>query len=879
MNIILAVAALLAVIPSPRDIRGPFPIMSTPYFKDGAVDYDALAREVEWVDRCGTPGAIWCQSNDAIDLLTFEEKVKGFETCAKAAEGKRVVLTLGADGTNTAEMVRLAVEIERIAAAHPTAKIAMISRPPDDVRSEAEIERAWDELAKVARRPVIFQTYGTEKTPTPSVELLVRLARNHPEIYGYVKEEAAGYSAVERMQKLSAAKPVIKTAMAGWGGSQWLIQLRQCGCEGLVTERAAVAPVLAEMWRRYERGERGLPLAEAYAMFRLLCDLQNFPPGLRGYQLYFFEKEGIFSNRLSRQYVKDRVTEGGSFGTGHEWKLVDVKLDERQKAELDLLYDEMFAFAGMTPPRPAEPSRPVVQMRLRSNHTDSAEQWAKTFAAIRGNPGCCDEVWFSTGTGAPDLEWHRRHAEILAKAAEDLKSVGIVPSLQFQATLGHGDTLYGDPKMFVAKTWTGWTGSKGVEAKCCNCPRQPAFLDYLRAVSRLYAAFKPAGVWIDDDLRYTNHRPATDGSHIGCWCGKCLQDFNAETGGAWTRETLARAVESDKALAARWRAFSISSLCDVARVIGEEFHRLSPGTMLALQQGNWADSVDPVKAILRTLHEVGGPVGYRPGGGAYYEQNPVEQVRKSLESARFRKLAGDPDYVRVWTPEVESWPRAYASRSTQCTLTEGFTALMYGMTSVSLFVMDPRYEDDAFYSRFLLAPLAAASATLSGYAAANAGTHPVGCDAPDIKKLCTFARTGVPVAPGVGEVKTELTAEELGVDLFRMGSADIQRLRDGIDRRAGGLPAILRSPFTGYMLPRVGADGALRTVALVNGTVTRQGPVTVDLRGLPADGIKVVWREMSGPVLTLPTERHGDETRVTVPSVAAWNGGYLEIVK
>ena len=58
MNIILAVAALLAVIPSPRDIRGPFPIMSTPYFKDGAVDYDALAREVEWVDRCGTPGAI-----------------------------------------------------------------------------------------------------------------------------------------------------------------------------------------------------------------------------------------------------------------------------------------------------------------------------------------------------------------------------------------------------------------------------------------------------------------------------------------------------------------------------------------------------------------------------------------------------------------------------------------------------------------------------------------------------------------------------------------------------------------------------------------------------------------------------------------------------
>jgi 4-hydroxy-tetrahydrodipicolinate synthase len=344
--LMLTNGAVLGAVPTPKEMRGPFPIMSTPYFEDGSIDYDGLKRELRWGDESGCPGVIWCQSNDAIDLLTTEEKFRGFEACAEAAEGRKVVLTLGANGTNTAQMLEIAAEIERVAERHPSVRMAIISRPPDEVRTEADIEQAWNELAKVAKRPVIFQTYGTPATPTPSVALLVRLAEKHPAIYGYVKEEAEGYSAVERMSELSAAKPVIKTAMAGWGGWQWLIQLRNCGCEGLVTERSAFAPVLAKLWRIHENGERGLPLTEAYAMFRLLCDQRNFPSGLRGYPLYFLEKEGVFRNRVSRQYTNSRVTEGGSFGVGKAWKLEKVELTPLQCRELDALYQDMLEFVA-----------------------------------------------------------------------------------------------------------------------------------------------------------------------------------------------------------------------------------------------------------------------------------------------------------------------------------------------------------------------------------------------------------------------------------------------------------------------------------------------------------------------------------------------------
>ena len=69
------------------------------------VDCESLAREARWTDDCGCPGVIWCQSNDAIDLLTTEEKFEGFEACAKAVEGRWITLALGANGTNAMEML------------------------------------------------------------------------------------------------------------------------------------------------------------------------------------------------------------------------------------------------------------------------------------------------------------------------------------------------------------------------------------------------------------------------------------------------------------------------------------------------------------------------------------------------------------------------------------------------------------------------------------------------------------------------------------------------------------------------------------------------------------------------------------------------------
>lgn len=521
---------------------------------------------------------------------------------------------------------------------------------------------------------------------------------------------------------------------------------------------------------------------------------------------------------------------------------------------------------------------PLLQMRLRANDTQTEEIWKSNLCAFASRSDCCDEVWFSTGTGVPDLDWHRDRAKILMKAAQDVKRLGIAPSLQFQATLGHGDA-FGTAEMYVAKRWTGWTDWKGFETQFCNCPRQAAFHAYLKEVSRVYALIGFSSLWIDDDLRYRNHRPADNaGVHLGCWCDTCIAEFNRETKGNWSRDELGKAVESDSALAARWRTFSIEGLCGVAHTIASAFKEVSPSTMMGLQQGNWTDAVDSVRAILKTLHETSGkPVGYRPGGGAYYDLNLNSQIVKSMRTGRFRELLGNPSWVGEWTPEIESWPRTYYSRSGQSVLVEGFTALMYGMNRISYFISNSEKEAPELFARQFWKPLADAAPVLRGYARAIAGCHAVGCSLPagvDVGEA-VLMHAGVPVLPGVGITKDVCTTNEVTSCPWTMTSKEVQKLRADIDDRCGTLPAMLVSPFFGLMLPHVDNRGALRTVAIVNERIESQRNVRVMLRNIP-DGVEeLVWHEMRRPDRRLKIQRKGRSAVVEIPEIGAWNAGYL----
>ena len=328
-------------------MRGPFPILSTPYNEDGSVDYESLKRGCVFTADGGCPGVIWCQSNDAVDLLTFEEKVKGYEACAEALAGRTdCVCCLGCNGKTWEQMVKEAKAVEEVAKKYPNTYIAIISRPPDTGKTLDDVRFYYEKLGEVAKRPVIIQTVVNETCPSPTVQMLIDLAKKWPKVFGYIKEESGGAKANERMKEENAAKPTIHTVFSAWGGWQWLHQSRRCGSEGLITERCAYAPLLGYIWRQMEDRDPKGTLTAAYALLRLLIDQRNYPGGLRGYSLYYLKRQGVFRTTVSREYLKAEKKEQGTVAVGDntKWKLGDIKLTDDQKAELDECYDDMLRF-------------------------------------------------------------------------------------------------------------------------------------------------------------------------------------------------------------------------------------------------------------------------------------------------------------------------------------------------------------------------------------------------------------------------------------------------------------------------------------------------------------------------------------------------------
>lgn len=328
-----------ATAADPR-IRGPFPILTTPFTRSGAVDFDALAAEARLVEWGGCPGMIWPQSGDSVDLLSNDEKLQGMELLAKKTRGFHTALCLGVQGKDTAEMLMFARHAEKLAPA------AFISRPPDSGKTEDDLRAYWRALAAVTKRPVIIQTSGgtAYRGPSPSVKLLIELARDFPN-FGYVKEEAAPIPA--RILALSAAKPPIRRIFSAHGGYGWVYEGR-LGAEGLITERAVFADVLSRIWELQQSGSDPAALQDVYARFILVANLaKNLPGGdFRGFQFYLWQKRGVPMTMVSRHY--------GPKGAIPASPIVsELKLTKEEIAEIEYCFEGLKPYLKQGSPGPA----------------------------------------------------------------------------------------------------------------------------------------------------------------------------------------------------------------------------------------------------------------------------------------------------------------------------------------------------------------------------------------------------------------------------------------------------------------------------------------------------------------------------------------------
>jgi 4-hydroxy-tetrahydrodipicolinate synthase len=279
----LAAAPLAA---NGKPMRGIFPILATPFTESNLVDYEDLAREVDFVERCGVHGMVWPQLASEFMTLSKEERFRGMEVLAKAAQGKRAALVLGVQGAN------LKAAMEFLDKAEQLGPDALIAIPPAEATSIEDFRQYYATLAAATKRPLFVQTTGGAKGITPPVEMMVALSREHPNL-GYVKEEAI--PVIERMKALAQHRPAMRTIFSGAAGRGMLYEWR-LGMDGTMPG-ASYSDVYVAIWDAWHGGHHE-KARDIFAKLLLMLNVEQQIPGAR---LYVMKKRGVFKTMVSRR--------------------------------------------------------------------------------------------------------------------------------------------------------------------------------------------------------------------------------------------------------------------------------------------------------------------------------------------------------------------------------------------------------------------------------------------------------------------------------------------------------------------------------------------------------------------------------------------------
>jgi len=548
----------------------------------------------------------------------------------------------------------------------------------------------------------------------------------------------------------------------------------------------------------------------------------------------------------------------------------------------------VFAAAAM-----AASDVPFCALRFGYRYTQP-DKWPEMREALAKNRGAFDEVWFSTGVSFPKLAWHEEHARQCAAAADDLRRMGVVPSIEIQTIIGHTDAILGAGDC-SGQDWGTWVGADGTVARHVSCPHDPRLAAYFAHVGELHAAWKPGSMWIDDDVTLRNRAPMKDGSLalFGCFCDRCLADFAKREGRAWTRADLAASVRREPSVAARWEAYQCENFAALCRTVAAAVHKVSPETVFGYQYG-YSGRPAIVKGIFDGCSI---PVRLRPGAGAYWDTDAHQQLAKAYDLQGLSEMMGHPDWIGARCPEIESCPRTFACRTAQGIVLEAFENLALGMDFVSMFVADARTDETTdFYADRLFPRLKAAHPFLKGYRDANVGTMPCGFSVPGGSPAKLVACRGVPIV-GAGGRSLGTLPDVASIQIRMAGSGEIDRhspeyqtrvlqiaSSTGLtnfyarcDRASGGrLPVVFEEAVMAFALPRVREDGTLATLALVNASIDRQEPVSVRLRGIPPEATHVMWHTPETAPVELPLVRAKGFSSVRLPRIGAWECGFLE---
>ena len=258
--------------------RGVFTILSTPFAKNGDVDWGDLERVVDFCVACGAHGIVWPVNASSFPVLTDEERKHGMQVVVEQTAG-RVPVILGVQGTSGPH----AAMFSRHAQALRADGVIAMAPYVEPIEDEDAMVRYYQAIDREVDVPIFIQNHirGSEL----SIDTMVRLIREVEHIK-YVKEET--FPTTHMTTGLIAqAGPKLKGVFGGASGRYLLLEHPR-GAAGQMPG-CHITDVVVRLWNALEAGD----LKEAKRVYGMMAPLfaletlkgTNYPEILRRRQV------------------------------------------------------------------------------------------------------------------------------------------------------------------------------------------------------------------------------------------------------------------------------------------------------------------------------------------------------------------------------------------------------------------------------------------------------------------------------------------------------------------------------------------------------------------------------------------------------------------
>ena len=287
------------------------------------------------------------------------------------------------------------------------------------------------------------------------------------------------------------------------------------------------------------------------------------------------------------------------------------------------------------------------------------------------------------------------------KAAERLRAANISYQLNYQNLFGSWDGNFDFSKDLG---WECYVDEYGRKSKGVACMIGKKFRQKAGSKLLLWAETKPDVIWIDDDMRFHNHRtPIGDiwagkngvVSHdFGCFCDRHIKLFNEKNGTSYTREQIVNmrmSGKDTKKFRKLWQENINDTLCETADRIYDTVHSVSPDTRIAIMTSNPDVHSVEGRDWNRFLSSLTGKdkAIMRPTFGPYCEGDPRKFAHSLLSLERLLANASS-QYTNGLEPcpEIENTRFTLYSKSVAATDFQLMLSAFEGCRGITMSIFD-----------------------------------------------------------------------------------------------------------------------------------------------------------------------------------------------